>query len=97
MIVEQDGDQVTISGSFTIEGDTETIDTTPTIDETGLWMQAANVSGGFLVEGGDCGYTGESRVRFSGDSLRIEISARTPVLATIECPNISMSADLTRT
>jgi hypothetical protein len=97
MVAEQDRDSVTISGSFTVEGDTETLSAVPgTIDETGLWTEAANVSGGFVIEDGGCVYAGKSTVRFSGSSLRIEMSATRPA-PTFDCPNISMSADLTRT
>lgn len=97
MIAEQDGDRVTLSGSMTLAGETEALGSIPgTIDEGGVWTEFGSETGAFVTGDDECGYTGESRVRFSGDSLRFEISA-SRLTPTIDCPNIRMSADLPRT
>ena len=96
LAVEQDGDQVTMSGSLTIEGDTETIDAAPgTIDGAGLWTPADEASAGFAVDDDGCGGTVESTFRFSDNSLAVEISSASPQ-PTMECPNIALSATLAR-
>ena len=96
LAVEQAGDQVTISGSLTIEGDTETIDAAPgIIDGAGVWTTADDASAGFGVEDDGCGGTVEATFRFSDNSLALEMSSTTPE-PTIECPNITLSATLAR-
>lgn len=98
VVVEQNEDQVTLSGSMTIHGDTESLDTTAgTIDEAGVWTEPGSEAGAFVFEDDDeCGYAADSEVRFSGASLTIGITA-TRSAPTIECPNVTMSAELTRT
>lgn len=98
VVAEQDEDQVTLSGSMTIQGDTESLGTIAgTIDEAGVWTEPGSEAGAFVFEDDDeCGYAAESEVRFSGASLTIEITA-TRSAPTIECPNVTMSAELTRT
>ena len=94
--VEQVEDQVSLSGSMTILGDTESLGTiSGTIDEAGVWTEAASGVGAFVFEDDECDYTADSEVRFSGASLKIEITA-TRSEPTSDCPNIRMSAELTR-
>lgn len=96
-VVEQIEDQVTLSGSMTILGNTESLDTIPgRIDEAGVWTEASAGVGAFVFEDDECGYTADSEVRFSGASLKIEITA-TRSEPTSDCPNTRMSAELTRT
>ena len=96
MVAQQDGDRVTLSGSMTLFGETESLGAiSGTIDEAGVWTEPGSETGTIGIPDDECGYAGETRVRFSGSSLRIEISA-SRLTPTIDCPNISMSADLTR-
>ena len=97
VVVEQVEDQVTLSGSMTILGDTESLGAiSGTIDEAGVWTEAGSESGAFAFEDDDeCGYVADSEVRFSGASLTIEMTA-TRSEPTSDCPNMTLSAELTR-
>lgn len=96
VVVEQDGDQVTLSGSITILGDTESLDTlSGTIDEAGVWTETGADAGAFVLGDNECGYTANSAVRFSGGSLTIEATS-TVSEPTIDCPNVTWSGELTR-
>lgn len=97
VLVEQDADRVTLSGSITTAGDTESIEAIAgTIDGAGVWTETGSEAGSFLFEDDDeCGYAASSEVRFSGGSLEIEAAA-TRSEPTFDCPNIAMSAKLTR-
>ncbi|MCY4645372.1 MAG: hypothetical protein OXE73_00580 [Gammaproteobacteria bacterium] len=97
VVVEQDTDQVTLSASMTILGDTETLDTlTGTIDEGGVWTETGANAGAFVLGDDECGYTANAAVRFSGGSLTIEATS-TVSQPTIDCPNVTWSAELART
>jgi hypothetical protein len=97
VVVEQDVDQVTLSGSMTILGDTESLDTiSGTINEAGVWTETGAETGAFVFDDDECGYALSAAVKFSGGSLTIEITA-TRSEPTIDCPNITMSGDLSRT
>ena len=95
--VEQDADQVTLSGSITTAGETESLGAIAgTIDGAGVWTETGSEAGSFLFEDDDeCGYVASSEVRFSDGSLEIEAAA-TRSEPTFDCPNIAMSAELTR-
>ena len=96
LVVEQVEDQVTLSGSMTILGDTESLGTiSGRIDGAGVWTEAGANVGALVFEDDECGYTADSEFRFSGASLTIEMTATRPE-PTSDCPNIRMSAELIR-
>ncbi|WP_428275829.1 hypothetical protein [Candidatus Palauibacter sp.] len=96
VLVQQDADRVTLSGSITTAGDTESIEAiSGTIDGAGVWTETGSGAGSFLFEDDECGYVASSEVRFSDGSLEIEAAA-TRSEPTVDCPNVAMSAELTR-
>lgn len=98
VVVAQEEDRVTLSGSVTVNGETEALGGPfpGTIDEAGAWTETGAATA--FVPGDDhpCGYTNDQGVRFSRGSLTVAATATVPE-PDEDCPNIRISAELTRT
>ena len=103
--VEQDGNSVTIGGSFAIGDDSVTTHNSVAIDavsgtitDDGHWTQGAGAPRGFtgITAEDDC-RTWDSAVWFwvKRGVLAIELSGRSPE-PTMKCPDIAYSASLGR-